>query len=356
MDTMLKPAPGKPKETITDQLDREKRAVSYDMYDMTVRQLVDMVAGGEIEIAPDYQRRFIWDPERESELVESIYLGIPVPSLYMAANSDGTWEVVDGVQRLSTLTHFCADSKNLGTIGKQKPLELTSLKKLTNLNGMTFAALPKALQLNFQLRPVRVTTLNDKSDFGVRYDLFERLNTGGVKLHAQEIRNCVFRGEFRNLLKDLSGDANFLKVVKLPDNEQQSASYEECVLRFFAFIENYKLFDHSVVDFLNDYMIEKSKKGPNQKLVALFTETMARIVSEVPGGIARGNRSITPLNLFEGVAVGTALALQTGKRLQSGRLKKIMDSDGLKKFTTAATNSRMMVVGRIEYARDELIK
>lgn len=107
-DIILKPAVTKPpKETLTDQLDREKRAVSFDMYDMTVRQLVDMVGGNEIEIAPDYQRHFIWDSDRESELVESIYLGIPVPSLYMAANSDGTWEVVDGVQRLSTLTHFC---------------------------------------------------------------------------------------------------------------------------------------------------------------------------------------------------------------------------------------------------------
>jgi hypothetical protein len=354
---MLKPTAAKPqKETITDQLDREKRAVSYDMYDMTVRQLVDMVGGGEIEIAPDYQRRFIWDEERESELVESIYLGIPVPSLYMAANSDGTWEVVDGVQRLSTLTHFCGEEKNLSIIDRKEPLKLTTLKKLTNLNGMTFASLPKPLQLNFQLRPVRVTTLNDKSDFSVRYDLFERLNTGGVKLHAQEIRNCVFRGEFRNLLKGLSGDTNFLKVVKLPDNEQQSASYEECVLRFFAFMENYKLFDHSVVEFLNNYMVEKRKKGPNQTLVTLFTETMAYIAAEVPGGIARGSRLITPLNLFEAVAVGTALALQTTKRPLSSRLKKVMDSDGLKKFTTAATNSRKMVVGRIEYVRDGLIK
>ena len=80
-----------PQETITGQLDREKRAVSYDMYDMTVRQLVDMVEGGEIEIAPEYQRHFVWDDDRKSELIESIYLGIPVPSLYMAANQDGTY-------------------------------------------------------------------------------------------------------------------------------------------------------------------------------------------------------------------------------------------------------------------------
>ena len=71
-------------ETLTTQLDRQKRAVSYDMYDMNVRQLVDMVSGNEIEIAPDYQRHFVWDEDRESELIESIFLGIPVPSLYMA--------------------------------------------------------------------------------------------------------------------------------------------------------------------------------------------------------------------------------------------------------------------------------
>jgi hypothetical protein len=350
----LNTQPGK--ETITDQLDRQKRAVSYDMYDMTVRQLVDMVGGGEIDIAPDYQRRFIWDGDRESELIESIYLGIPVPSLYMAANSDGTWEVVDGVQRLSTLAHFCADAKFLEIIGRKEPLKLTNLKKLTNLNDMTFGSLPKPLQLNFQLRPVRVTTLNDKSDFAVRYDLFERLNTGGVKLHAQEIRNCVFRGEFRNLLKELAVDQNFLKVVKLSDSEQRSAIYEECVLRFFAFIEEYSIFDHSVVDFLNDYMIKRSKNGPRSQLVALFKETFNLISKEVPAGIARGSRSITPLNLFEAIAVGTGLALQTGKHVRSGRLKKIMDSDGLRKFTTAATNSNRMVVGRIEYVRDELVK
>jgi hypothetical protein len=124
----------------------------------------------------------------------------------------------------------------------------------------------------------------------------------------------------------------------------------------FAFFEEYKLFDHSVVDFLNDYMISKSKSGPKPNLIALFKETMALIATEVPGGIARGNRSITPLNLFEAVAVGTALALKTGKRMPAGRLKKIMGSNELKQFTTGATNSRRMVVGRIDYVRDMLIK
>jgi hypothetical protein len=351
----MKAAATKPRETLTDQLDREKRAVSYDMYDMTVRQLVDMVTGNEIEIAPEYQRHFVWDDDRESELVESIYLGIPVPSLYMAANSDGTWEVVDGVQRLSTLVHFCGDAKLLPTIKRKNPLTISGLKKLTNLNKKSFDDLPKSIQLNFQLRPVRVTTLNDKSDVSVRYDLFERLNTGGVKLHAQEIRNCVFRGKFRDLLKDLSTNTDFLKVVRLAVNEQQTAIYEECVLRFFAYYENYKLFDHSVVEFLNDYMALKNKKMPTPQVVALFGQTMAWLAKEAPLGISRANRSTTPLNLFEAISVGTALALKTGKKLRAGRLEVITNSDDLRKLTTGATNSRPMVIGRIEYVRDGLL-
>ncbi len=200
-----------------------------------------------------------------------------------------------------------------------------------------------------------MTTLNDKSDFSVRYDLFERLNTGGVKLHAQEIRNCVFRGEFRNILKELSTNKNFLKVVKLSDNEQQSAIYEECVLRFFSFTESYESFDHSVVDFLNDYMIKYNKNGPKPDLIVSFKETMTWLAEELPGGIARGNRSITPLNLFEAIAVGTGLALKVNKRLQKGRLKGIMDSDDLRKLTTGATNSKKMVSGRILYVYDKLL-
>lgn len=342
-------------ETLTEQLDREKRAVSYDMYDMTVRQLVDMVSAGEINISPDYQRHFVWDAERESELIESIYLGIPVPSLYMAANKDGTWEVVDGVQRLSTLVHFCGDLESLAKIDKKEHLQISNLKKLTSLNKKKFDQIPKSVQLNFTLRPVRVTTLNDKSDFSVRYDLFERLNTGGVKLHPQEIRNCVFRGALRDLLKDRASNENFLKVVRIPKNEQMNAIYEECVLRFFAFIERYGEFEHSVLGFLNQYMIDKAATGPSAKQIAYFNSTMDWLARAIPKGIARGARSNTPLNLYEAVAVGTALALAQRNDINPALMPEIMNSEELKKLTTGATNSRRMVAGRIEFVRNALL-
>ena len=112
----------------------------------------------------------------------------------MATNVDGTWEVVDGVQRISTLLHFVGGAKLLKKIGKKEPLKIVGLQKLTALNDLSFEGLPQPQQFQFQTRPLRLTALNDKSDPIVRYDLFERLNTGGVSLHPQEIRNCVFRG------------------------------------------------------------------------------------------------------------------------------------------------------------------
>jgi hypothetical protein len=222
------------------------------------------------------------------------------------------------------------------------------------MNGSNFDQLPKSLQLNFLLRPVRVTTLNDKSDFNVRYDLFERLNTGGVKLHAQEIRNCVFRGDFRDLIKRLATDKNFLTAVNLSDNEQQHAMYEECVLRFFAFLDEYEKFEHSVVDFLNEYMIRMNHETIESAKIKAFQEAMSWIVKESPSGISRGARSITPLNLFEAVAVGVGLAIYRKKKLNTGLLREIMNSPGLRSLTTGATNSRAMVTGRIEYVYNKL--
>ena len=321
---------------------------------MTVRQLVDMVGAKEINIAPDYQRHFVWDANRESELVESIYLGIPVPSLYMAANRDGSWEVVDGVQRLSTLAHYCGSDDTVRKIGREQPLIISGLEKLTAFNKMSFSDLPKSTQLYFTLRPVRVTTLNDKSDFGVRYDLFERLNTGGVRLHPQEIRNCVFRGRFRDFLKESATTEDYRKVARLPQNEQENATYEELVLRFFAFCERYEKFDHDVGKFLNDYMLDHADSLPPADLMDLFYLVMRMANKALPNGIVRGTRNQTPLNLYEAVVVGLALALKSGKDIHADRLQQIMNSEDLRKLTTGATNSRKMVTGRINYVRDAL--
>ena len=96
---------------LSDELDKQRRQVSYDSYDILIRQLVDLVAEKAIDISPEYQRRFVWDDIHQSKFIESIFLGIPIPSLFMATNRDSTWEVIDGVQRISTVIRFCGTPK-----------------------------------------------------------------------------------------------------------------------------------------------------------------------------------------------------------------------------------------------------
>jgi hypothetical protein len=276
------------------QLNQERRLVSFDSYDLSVRQLVDMFESGDIDIPPEYQRQFIWDDGRQSQLIESVLLGIPVPSLFMATNADSTWEIVDGVQRLGTLAHFVGTEVLLKKIKRAGPLMITGLEKLEALNGKCYEDLPKSIQLMFQTRPMRVTALNDKSDLNVRFDLFERLNTGGISLTNQEIRNCVFRGPFNDILKDLTTNLDFSTVLKLKPVDQNNGSPEEFVLRFFAFYEKYTEFDHSVKGFLNEYMREKSGRELPAKLHTLFKDTFKLLNVALPKGIGEEIERLRP--------------------------------------------------------------
>lgn len=117
------------------ELDQERRSVSFDSYDLAVRQAVAMIEEKQIDIAPDYQRKFVWDDVRQSQFIESVFLGIPIPPVFMATNADSTWEVVDGVQRLSTLLHFCASKDiRIDHLGSPSPLVLSGLDKLKGFN------------------------------------------------------------------------------------------------------------------------------------------------------------------------------------------------------------------------------
>jgi hypothetical protein len=321
-----------------------------------MQQLVAMVQSSQIWISPAYQRQFRWKPKQCSQFIESLLLGIPVPSLFMATNADSTWEIVDGVQRLSTIVKFAGADLLRAKHHLNGPLVLTGLEKLSHFNDLRLDQLPQHLQLHFLTRPIKVITLNDKSDDIVRYDLFERLNTGGVALSPQEIRDCVYRGPFADKLDELAKRPNFKTAVRLTPLQQRDATAEECVLRFFAFRAQYKEFDHDVKKFLDAFMKSASKEFNHTMADEVFTKTFDEIARVFPSGITRpGGKHSTPLNLYEGIAVGASLALQSVKKLHSGDLKKWMTSPELRKFTTGATNNRPAVKGRIEFCRDRFL-
>lgn len=343
---------------LEQQLKTQRRAVDFDTSDIQAQQLLLMLKRGDIKVSPAYQRMFRWSNKRCSQFIESMLLGIPIPSLFMATNEDSTWEVVDGVQRLSTIVKFAGDETLREQLKLNGQLVLVELEKLTQFVDLRLDDLPENVQRHFLTRPVKVITLNDKSDNIVRYDLFERLNTGGVELSPQEIRNCIYsKGDFADRLEQWSKQANFQTAVKLTPLQQRDATAEECVLRFFAYLHKYKQFEHSVTEFLNKYMEVASKEFDYDSADAIFTKTFKEIARVFPEGIRRlpGKQRTTPLNLFEGIAVGAGLALLQVNKLHTAGLNRWMKSPELKRFTTGATNDRSAVKGRIEFCRDRFL-
>lgn len=345
--------------TLQEQLDTNRRTVSFDNYDITVRQLYSMIVESQIELQPEYQRHFVWDAVRQSQLIESIFLGIPIPNLFMATNPDATWEVIDGLQRLTTIVNFIGNEEvRVRTNPNSQKLEIKGLDKLSTMNNLVFEELPMSIQNMFMTRPIRVTVLNDKSDFSVRYDLFERLNTGGVILLPQEIRNCVYIGEFKDFINYCSKNENFNNSVKMTESSERTSSREELILKFFAYYEDRDLFVHSVKGFLNDYMEKKTKRFTNKdQLKSLFEDTFSLINRHLPMGIVRGNRvNITPLVLFEAISIGVGDLVAAGSTnvITSEALQHLLNNDDLRKLTTGATNSRKKLIERIDFVKNYL--
>jgi len=341
------------------QLSDQRRKVDFDSYDVTVDELLRRVERNRIDIAPIYQRQFRWLAPRQSRLIESVLLGIPVPPLFMATNRlddvRSQWEVVDGLQRLLTLVNFAGDQRARdGGLLTGTPLILEEMEKLTCLEGFSFTELPEDIRTGFEDRPVKVIVLNDKSDLEVRFDLFERLNTGGINLTPQEIRECVFRGEFIDLLGRCASTAEFRTVVALPDSRWKDGTPEDFVLRFFAFYETYNEFSHSVKGFLNDF----ARSGHDNPRIAerqkYFDDTFRFLVKCFPEGL-KTRKGQTPVNLFEAVSVGAAFALQNRPNLKPVASTDWVNSPKLRALVTGATNSRPRVRGRIEYCRDRFL-
>ena len=341
---------------LQSQLNEQKRKVDFNTYDMSLKELVSMISDGIINISPDYQRQFRWGDDRQSRLVESLFLGIPVPSLFMATNSDGTWEVIDGVQRLSTVVNFVLDidTPEREKIGKATPLTLIDLEKLTSFVGKKFKDLSLTLQREFLLKPIKVITLSDKSDKLVRFDLFERLNTGGIKLTDQEIRNCIFKGDFINFIKELSQKPDFVNTVKLNSQQKTDGTAEEFVLRFFACIYDKDAFEHSVKDFLNKYAEKASRQFNYREAEQIFTETFAQL-NRLPHGLVKAaGKNSTSVVLFEAVAVGAAETISKGSHeLNIETFYDWVSCPEFSRLITGVTNSKPKFVNRIKFCFDK---
>jgi hypothetical protein len=338
---------------LESQLTVERKKVDVSSHDFSVRELVRMLSDGELSITPEYQRKYRWKPEVASTFIESVFLGLPIPPIFVATNEGFQWEVVDGLQRLSSLLYFVAsDAETLNIVSRSAPLKLTELQKLTQLNGLTHQELPSALQIYFGRQPLQVISLTDKSDANVRFDLFERLNAGAIALSPQEVRACIYRGTFNTFIEEKAADPAFLALLKLQESNKHDGTSVEQVLKFFAYKNHRAKFDGKVKAFLNDYMGKGVKAFNYEREGEIFDRAVAWLADVTDGGpFLRPNNSITPLVQMEACLVALGEIYEAGAIPVAPAHTWIEDGE-LVGASTGGSNTRAKLDRRISRAKE----
>lgn len=338
-------------EALEAELDIERKKVDVATVSFSVREIVRMHAEGELRIDPSYQRKYRWRDDGASRFIESVFLGLPIPPIFVATNDDFQWEVVDGLQRVSTLIRFISDDEaQIESLGKKGVLKLEGLSKLSQLEGTTFKEMPVAIQRYFSRQPLQVVSLTDKSDKAVRFDLFERLNSGAISLSAQEVRTSVYRGPFIDFLEELSGNSDFKSLVKLQEKNQSDGTAEELVLKFFAYKNDAERFKGSVESFLNDYAEKADAAFDFVGERKLFESAFAFLAEVVEGPFVRPTTPVTPLVQLEACSVAIAQLLEEGITPVVPPENWITDEE-LVASSTRGSNTRSMLSRRLARAR-----
>ncbi len=244
--------------------------------------LVDRLKHDELDLSPNFQREMgIWDDDAQSRLIESLLIRIPIPAFYFDATDDSKWLVIDGVQRLTALARFVIDEQTLKELyPKLTPLKLCNLEFLRDFNGKTFDELERTYQRRINETQVTVYTIEQGTPTDVKYNIFKRINTGGLPLSDQEIRNSLNAGEATNLLANLARSDAFSQVADSSIQDKRGLD-QECILRFVAFIlspdREYKEYEKLGFDnFLRNTMNSMNKMSLDKlnKLERTFKKAM----------------------------------------------------------------------------------
>lgn len=241
----------------------EKRRVKTDKQDVPVETIHGWVKRGKVDLQPDFQRMFVWNLAKASRLIESLLLEIPIPVVYVAEEASKNYAVVDGQQRLTSICAFID-----GKLPDDREFKLSSLQVLTELNGKRFKELPREQQEAILGAILRVIVITQDSNPDVKFEVFERLNLGAVKLNDQELRNCMYRGSYNRLLAELAENATLKKILG-NDKADSRMRDRQLILRFFAMWRSSHLkYRGSMKRFLNHEM-EEHRELPNNKLTEM---------------------------------------------------------------------------------------
>jgi uncharacterized protein with ParB-like and HNH nuclease domain len=253
---------------LEEEIDKNRRKIHTDAYPMSIGELINLYKDKEIDIHPEFQRFYRWTDSQKSKLIESILLGIPLPSIFVAQRENGIWDVVDGLQRLSTIFSFLGIFRGEDDT-ETPPLQLTGTEYMPSLEGMYWShpnpeyEIPIEIKRTFKREKIDIKIIKKESDEKTKYDLFQRLNTGGSKLSAQEVRNCLLimiDHEIYDWLKELSENEEFKNCIPITDKQIQEQGYMELALRFVVYRH-----------------VQESERKRYKDLTELLTEAMKTI-------------------------------------------------------------------------------
>ena len=231
-------------DSLQDAITARRRDISTDSYPMSIGELTNLYREGELDVHPEFQRIYRWDDSQKSRLIESILLGIPLPSIFVAQTESGTWDVIDGVQRISTILQF--QGLLVDDEGVPIPaLKLAATRYLPQLDGVVWeskdgqgTSLTQAQRLDIRRAKVDLKIIKRESSPSTKYDLFQRLNSYGTLLTRQELRSCIIistNRKFYYWLDELRKHQSFIDTVALAGRLVDEQYDIELLLRFLIF-------------------------------------------------------------------------------------------------------------------------
>jgi len=339
-------------EQLLGEIRAKAKEIYTDAYPMSIGELMSLYRDEELDIHPEFQRFFRWSNLQKSKFIESILLGIPIPSVFVSQREDGVWDVVDGVQRLSTIFEFT------GMLRDQEgqilpPSRLIGTEYLPGLENMAWQdesdtdfSFPSPLRIDFKRQKVDLKIVKKDSDPSTKYDLFERLNTLGSQLSDQEVRNCLLvmiNLDMYRWFNELSSYEPFQEAIALTDRSLLRRYDMELVLRFIILtraevtqLQGIK----DVANFITSNMKQLAIQGFNREFEGSVFKKCFSTLGEIIGpscfvrvDMGRG-RGGFKLSVFEVVAVGLGKALRQNPQL-------IIDPTWLKQQYTAVFSSNI---------------
>jgi hypothetical protein len=356
--------------SVIDEVNKHRNDVVTDTYTVTWRELISQYKDSDLIINPDYQRLFRWDLDQQTQYIESILLSIPSPPVFLAKNDDSRSEVIDGLQRISTVLKFFAadiglkkepgdeESSEIEQNDITRPTRLAAGRIVDSLEGFTAATLPETLVRTIRYARITVILLEQESTKKARYEVFRRLNKFGSPLGDQEIRNCTARllgKDFPDQLRVLAKSEPVIESLGLSEESMRRMGVEEMLLRLLALVHSEQKLKHQVREYLDDFMefAAEGKFRLTPEIETRIEKTFTLINTGIPQGRAfrLGNHGFSS-NLFDVVATGVFRNIDTlsAERLRQ-RFEELIASAELRTLIGAGSNTRKKMQGRVDLGK-----